>query len=432
MKLKHARCTLLATALLAAALSSHAQSWETILQLDSPLSGAANSSRSILIDPTSNNPTLPNLLVAGQVDGDSVKLHRLLQVPDPVECLRVPLDAGMGTLHSIATDLAGQTVYTAGEFAAGSSTTAWAVRRSVDQGLTWTTPSAPFSLGGTVALARGITVTAQGVAACGFAQDAAGYMHWVVGTSGDGGTTWTYKKVFSSSGMADLSVGSHLVQASGMAQGADGSLFVVGSRGTKSLGKWTVTKSRDGGNTWSTVDSWLPPGRNASSRARKVAVDSGGRIFVLGDTGYGKETDPSPWVVRMSNDGGANWSTIFGPWSFSAYDVNPLPMDLTVDVHRNVWLAGGALEKVPVSQSKGNVQYAYLRTALVVRLENPANPLSVTWTHSVSAVSPVCEYPSLASSITSDAYGRVYVNGRYRESATGPSQWFVKRLVTTF
>jgi hypothetical protein len=411
-----------------AGLQAQGQSWETILQLDSPLQGARHSSRAILVDPASSDAAWPDLLVAGQVNGDSDKLHRLIQDADPAEGLLVPLDDGIGTIYAMASDPSGQFIYTAGEVATGSSTTAWVVRRSLDHGLSWIS-STPFSLGGSVAQARGITVTQDGtIVVCGFALDAANYSHWVVGTSADGGATWSYTKVFSSSATADLTVGQNLVQAFGVAQTADGSLWVVGSRGSRSAGRWTVTRSFDGGKTWITnVDSWLPSGKNASSRARKIATDAAGRIFVLGDTGYGTEMDASPWVVRMSSDGGASWNTIFGPWSYSAYDVNPLPLDMTVDGLGRVWLAGGALERVPVSQSKGKVVYSYLRTALAVRLDQPLNPLTVPWHHSVSAVSPVCEFPAIASSITRDDYGQIYVSGRYRDNTTA-YQWFVKRL----
>lgn len=59
-----------------------AQDWETILQLDSPLAGARDSSRAILVDPACSDPAWPDLLVAGQVNGNPVKLHRLLQAAD--------------------------------------------------------------------------------------------------------------------------------------------------------------------------------------------------------------------------------------------------------------------------------------------------------------------------------------------------------------
>ena len=419
------KATLIVT-LVTACLQAQGQSWETILQLDSPLTGARHSSRAILVDPASSDAEWPDLLVAGQVNGDSVKLHRLLQAADPADGLRVPLDAGIGTIYAMAADPNGQAIYTAGEVAAGSSATAWVVRRSLDHGLSWIS-SPPFSMGGSVAEARGITVTPDGtIVVCGFALDAANLSHWVVGTSADGGATWSYRTVFSSSASADLTVGQNLVQAFSVTHAADGSLLVVGSRGSKSAGRWTVTRSGDGGKTWVTnVDSWLPSGRNASSRARKIATDGNGRIFVLGDTGYGTEMDASPWVVRMSSDGGTTWNTIFGPWSYSAYDVNPVPLDMTVDALGRVWLAGEALERVPVGQSKGKIVYAYLRTALVVRLD-PS--LSVPWRHSVSAVSPACDYQATASSIASDDHGGIYVNGRYRDTAQGPAQWFVKRL----
>jgi hypothetical protein len=172
--------------------------------------------------------------------------------------------------------------------------------------------------------------------------------------------------------------------------------------------------------TWQTVDTWLPS--NGNSRARKVAVDGLGRILVMGDSGGGNETDSSPWVVRMSADGGDTWNTIFGPWQLGP---QPNPLDMTIDANDNVWVSGDVLEIRPSSPKRPNNNLHYL-TAMVVRIENSP---TVPWSFSSYPVSPNCLGAATAGSITADIWGRVYVNGMYQETSTGPQKWFVRRWV---
>lgn len=414
----------LATALLLVGAGDlPAQTWQTILQIDSAVARAENyrgDNRAIMIDPLSSAADFPSLIAAGKPAGENSSLHGLDQAADPGATGRLPLDACSGSVFSLTSDDTG-TLYWAGDMATGTSTTAWEVRRSIDGGVTWTTIRT-FSLGGARAQARGVSVDSAGnLVVCGLALDAAGYSHWIVETKTPTGD-WVTRDVFKSSAQTSLTTGESIVQALGVAElpGPDGGLFVVGSRGNRFSGRWTVTRSRDGGQSWQTVDSWLPSSKG-SSRARKVSVDNTGRIFVLGDSGGGHEIDASPWVVRMSADAGTNWVTVFGPWQVG---IEPVPLDMTVSVNGDVWLAGRILQRYFVGPSKNN--YAYFTTAMVVRLQETG---TVPWSFQSYAVSPECADAKSASaaSITADVWGRVYVNGTYRQASTSPTQWFVHR-----
>jgi hypothetical protein len=422
----------LATALFAAAnLTTHAQTWETILELDSAMTdvliAGGSSTRALMIDPASAAADFPSLIVSGHASDANWNLHRLAQPEGSNPGALIPLNTLPRSVFSMAAD-AGGILYLAGDnsiHVAHSSTAAWVVQRSSDGGATWSTIRT-FSLGGATAQVRGITVDSAGkLIVCGVAFDSGGYSHWIVETSADRGEAWDTVDVFKSSKVSNLFSGEAMCQALGVAElpGLNGGLFVVGRvpSGRKQTAQvWTVTRSRDGGVTWQTVDTWLPS--NGNSRARKVAVDGLGRVFVMGDSGGGNENDSSPWVVRMSADGGDTWNTIFGPWQ---YGPQPNPLDMTIDANNNVWVSGDVLEIRPSTPKRPNNNFYYL-TAMVVRIQNsPTFP----WSFNSYPVSPDCLSGAAAGSITADSLGKVYVNGMYRETPTSPQKWFVKRWV---
>ncbi len=414
----------------AASLTTHAQTWETILELDSALTdvliAGGSSTRAMMIDPASATADFPSLIVSGHASDVNWNLHRLVQPEGSNPGALVPLNTLPRSVFSQAADADG-TLYLAGDnsiHVAHSSTAAWAVKRSSDGGAIWSAIRT-FSLGGATAQVRGITVDSAGkLIVCGVAFDSGGYSHWIVETSADRGETWDTVDVFKSLKVSNILSGESMCQALGVAElpGLNGGLFVVGrvpSGRKQSAQVWTVTRSRDGGVTWQTVDTWLPS--NGNSRARKVAVDGLGRVFVMGDSGGGNESDSSPWVVRMSADGGDTWNTIFGPWQYGS---SPTPLDMTIDAKNNVWVSGDVLEIRPSTTKRTNTGL-YCLTAMVVRIQNsPAVP----WPFEYYKVSPDCLSGATAGSITADNSGKVYVNGMYRETSTSPQKWFVRAI----
>jgi len=413
--------TLASAALLAVAVNTHAQRWETILDLD------GQSSRAIIVDPFSSIGTWPNLLVTGAIpglndlSGTPYKVFRLSQsdVPTPETPVLGALHASGATVYSMVSDPLGN-LYWAGGLNT-STGLVWIVRLSGDGGGNWQEVQRWKLAGGGFAEARGVTVDDAGrVVVCGMAIDATGVSHWITQISENQGGAWVTKDLFKGSGVASFVTGYNIVEGLGttFVPGPNGGLFTVGTRGSKSYGAWTVLRSRDGGDNWQVVDSWVPK-NIGSTRARKVTTD-GVRIFVLGDSGGRTERDPSPWVVRASANGGDTWQTIFGPWS---YGPGVYPLDFTIDAAGDIWIAG------VVHKTYGNNKNSTFTTiATVVRLHE-TQPGS--WTPTEYPISPEAQGVNRAeaSAITADPLGHVYVSGSFKANDASPWQWFVQRMV---
>lgn len=410
----------LSTVLAGAALQLHAQTWQTILGLD------GQSSRAMMMDPLASAGDWPSLVVSGEIAGitDSggtpYKIFRLAQsdAATPSNPDLNPLHASGATVYSMADG--SDSLYWAGGLNT-STGNKWIVRRSVDGGGTWQEVHRWSLAAGMFAEARGITVDAAGrLYTCGLALDASGASHWIIQKSEDGGVNWTTKDIFKSSGAASIATGYNIVQGLGatFTSGAGGGLFVVGTRGSKYSGTWTVLRSLDQGSNWQVVDSWVSKS-TGSSRARKVASD-GARIFVLGDAGGRTEKDPSPWVVRMSTDAGNSWQTIFGPWSDGPC---VYPCDFTIDAAGNLWIAGAVTKQYGTTKKT-----SYTTVATVVRVQESQPGLWVGTEFPITAEAPGT-YRAEASAITADAVGHVYVSGSFKANDTSSWQWFLQRCL---
>jgi hypothetical protein len=129
---------------------------------------------------------------------------------------------------------------------------------------------------------------------------------WLVRRSSDGGATWSNVDTipFSSS--------SFYSAASGISADRAGNLYVVGQgrEKTTSAYRWLVRKSTDGGNSWTTVDSYqLAAGQH--SCARCVATDAAGNVFVAGQGNLSDGTSVTGcWVLRKSVGGTEAWKTV--------------------------------------------------------------------------------------------------------------------------
>lgn len=427
--MKH--CTPLLGPLVAIALAlsanvpSNAQTLDTILDLETSSGGPLSSDvgRAILVDPFSTANSLPDLLVAGQIpdladdNGTPYKLFRLTQSepPNPSNPVLMRLHASGATVHSMTSDSLGN-LYWAGGLNSPEGNK-WIVRRSFDGGATWQELQRWSLAARSFAEARGLVVDDSGrLFACGMALDAKGVSHWIIQRSEDGGLSWTTIDVFKGSGTASVLTGNNIVTGLGIASvpGPSGALFAVGTRGSRYSGAWTTLRSIDNGGTWQVVDSWVPSG---TSRARKIATD-GSRIFVLGDTGGRTEHDPSPWVVRMSADGGSTWQTVFGPWS---YGPCVYPRDFTVGAYGDLWIAGAVHKEYGTGKKR-----TFTSIATLVRLQK-SQPGSWVWTE--IPISPEAQgtYRAEASAITADELGQVYVNSSFKATDASPWRWVVQR-----
>jgi hypothetical protein len=183
----------------------------------------------------------------------------------------------------------------------------WYVRRSSNSGVTWSTVDLYQYAAGQYIDATGFAADDSGnVYVVGWGRDAgtkrnpSGNLHWLVRRSTDGGNTWAV--------VDDLleTSGAH---AAGFVPGAG--VFVVGVPYPGSSSSWLVRRSLTGAQgTWSTVD-----GPIAGGAAQGVCSDSQGNIYVVGAQFITTATKPritgyNAWVVRKSSDGGNTWTTV--------------------------------------------------------------------------------------------------------------------------
>jgi hypothetical protein len=188
----------------------------------------------------------------------------------------------------------------------GTGLAYWYVRKSSDSGLNWSDAGARYQY------AAGQWIDATGFAAdnsgniyvVGWGRDASrkSYLHWLVRKSADGGQTWTLVDDVQGPTVDFGAAGAGFVAGSGV--------FVVGAPYAGSSSSWLVRRSITGeAGTWSTVDSPF------AGAAQAVGSDNQGNIYVAGSKSITTATKPkltgySAWVIRRSTDGGNTWSTV--------------------------------------------------------------------------------------------------------------------------
>jgi hypothetical protein len=280
--------TLAATAILvaAASINTHAQTWETVMDLEDGL--WATAARAVLVDPFSTASAPSQLFGGGQL-GFQLQFTRLDQVSgqhsildaqvfadEPTRRLEMGYDPSSGDLYS-----------------AQFTDKGWLVRRSPDRGLSWANSDLfeeaidPCWPGG---VPDGIAADGAGnVYVCGQIRIGCNVRRWVVRKTSDRGHTWaTVHDLQNASGK-----GIHFVP------GAEGGLFTIGTKAANNDYDWLVRRSRDGGATWVTVDV-----RSAATDGPEVVTsDRAGRIYVAG-------TYKRQWTVRQSDNGGAGKQSI--------------------------------------------------------------------------------------------------------------------------
>jgi hypothetical protein len=153
---------------------------------------------------------------------------------------------------------------------------------------------------------------------------------------------------------------------------------------------------------WKTVDDFTPAGANAE--AHGVAVDSAGRVYVVG-------TANGQGIVRYSVDGGATWSTrddfVYPSGSNSLFNA------IAMDPQGNLFVGGSS------------------QTAVFHWIVRRSTDQGATWEIVDDYFRPMIDpsHPGtngVVYSLSSDSQGRVYGAGLMHE--TGPSylNWWVR------
>ena len=230
----------------------------------------------------------------------------------------------------ITTDSAGD-VFAAGAVTDNTQTTG-VVRKSTDAGATW--PTTLQDSAANFVEVRGVAVSSDGntIFLVGCAKTTTGTSNWIVRRSNDGGQTWATADQFTLGGSGNT-------RANAITSDTAGNLYVVGQAdaGSNHL-SWIVRRSQDGGTTWSTVDTIS--GGAAASYANSVFVSPTGNIFVAGLIPGGKKGTIGQWTVRRSQDGGNTWSTVDSYQLNTAYDADAT--SLGTDAAGNLYAVGWA------------------------------------------------------------------------------------------
>lgn len=377
---------------------AHAQTWQTVDDFQY-ISGQAAENYGLCIAPNGT------LLAAGFANHPTNLGHALVMAStDGGNTWSAPLDdflyqgtARASYVGGIVADGSGN-LYAAGCAGIEFLTSRWLVRRSSDNGLTWSTVD-DFSLGGLRNAAYSIAADATGdiyvVGVGSTGTTSYGPDTWIV-RKGVNGTSWSTVDTFGpESGSAGLGV---IVHPTAGVLVVGNSIFTSGKY---SYNGWTVRRSLNGGATWSTVDTFQ---LGNTSVARGIGTDARGNLYVVGnafETIKGKTA--SHWITRRSNNGGAgSWITVDdfqpptgGPAVAHGFVADSLGNAYVAGLGAGEWLVRKSIGGIAAWSTVDTFQYA------------PA-------------------FDTVAQAITADATGHVFVGG-YGTDATGVSHWLVRK-----
>jgi hypothetical protein len=397
--------TLVAAGLLSAAtVTTHAQTWQTLLP--NPNSAPTWEGTSLLIDPFSSDPTHPDVFVGCASDSGSV-LHL-----DNNGFVPTFVDTDLGTALGMGFNQIDSTLYAvgfhlrvAGAPSSSSNQDVWSVRKSVAGGAlnTWMQDDTFYLSTTALSMARAITTDASGIVyVCGAAYLGSSSSHWVVRELPFVGS---WRTVVDTAGKSSNGDAHGMLSFRGNSVNPAKAVFAVGTLNSQ----WTVMRSQDKGASWQTVDAWSP-GKNIGATAVKAACDNAGNIYVVGYRGVA--LTGAGWVVRESNDGGNTW--------FPVLDVPPVgtyskASSVSIDGAGNVWVTG------VTDDSSGNPHWTVLQNGLRGTLS--ANNAAFLQLRQLP-FGAITSNP--AGGVTSDTYGNVFVAGQldeYPNQYIGLQRW---------
>ena len=318
------------------ATATSAQSWQTV---DDYQFGAGSTLGGLAVAPNGT------IFAAGE--GDDTLGHALVRASvDGGLTWSAPLDdftnggAFDAGYDMITCDSAGN-VYAAGFYIDDptGNTNYWFVRRSTDGGASWSTTD-DYQDGSDLTLPKAMTTDGAGnVYVAGYAQT----LGWII-RKGVGGTNFIIVDTLPSPSSSDGAAAIYVHPTVGVFAAGTGPISITTDkrgRVTTTYG-WVVRLSTDGGATWSTVDKFaLSSGYSASGKG--IASDALGNLYVVGYSQslagkYPRQTVSDNWVVRKSSNGGASWSTVDTFQLPSG--VNGEPTSIVADSFGNLFVAG--------------------------------------------------------------------------------------------
>ena len=157
-------------------------------------------------------------------------------------------------------------LYTVG-YAGDVNNAHWMIRRSVNGGNSWAVAdNFQINVGWVAAAAAVGTDSAHNIYVVGNASDPGG-THWIVRKSTDNGISWSTVQNYQYSNTL-------AAQATGFASDGSGNVFVSGFVTTASGIRWITQLSRDGGTTWSVIDYFQNLSPN-NSQANALSLVNG-------------------------------------------------------------------------------------------------------------------------------------------------------------
>lgn len=288
-------------------------------------------------------------------------------------------------------------IFVAGYGTDSSSVTHWIIRKSTDNGSTWSTVN-DYNFSATKnSNSYGIANdSTNNLFSVGTALDTSNRNHWIVHKSSDDGATWSTVNDYSlvKGGPAYGSV---------IAKDISGNLYSAGSAVVSSVYHWIVRKSTDGGNTWSFIDNYNLTSQ--SSVASSLTIDAASNIYTAG---YGNESSSiTHWIVRKSTNAGSTWSTVDN-YQLSG-TTQSIANALVTDTAGNIYVAGLGLDAT------------YAMHWIIRKSINGGS----TW-NTISNFNLVAGKASNALALVADGSSNIYAAG-YGVDSSNVQHWLVRK-----
>jgi hypothetical protein len=195
------------------------------------------------------------------------------------------------------TEDADGSLYVAG-VVSGPSDTRGLIRKSSDQGVTWTTVDDQLTPGAITCKTYDVKAVDGALFALGRCGNDATY-HWVVRRSRDAGRTWSNVDVA-------RHASARYAKPAAIVRTAAGSLIVLGIESAGDSVHWLMRRSLDHGDTWADIDRYrATPGQEMS--VGSLSVTTKGSLLAAG--WVHESDDRIRGLIRRSEDDGVTWST---------------------------------------------------------------------------------------------------------------------------